>query len=128
MIDVVAQDDAITGLVLATTSGFTRVSASRVIDASGDAAAVFKMGLPTTKGHDGAIQNPTMMFKIGNVDLPRFLDYWGEDTISPPKVVAMLETRSGAGAQEGLAVPDRQSWRGVGEPPRSPASTAERLM
>jgi hypothetical protein len=34
-----------------------------------------------------------MMFKIGNVDLPRFLDYWGEDTISPPKVVAMLETR-----------------------------------
>jgi hypothetical protein len=93
MIDVVVQDDAITGLILATTSGFTRVSADRVIDASGDAAAVFKTGLPTTKGHDGAIQNPTMMFKIGHVDLPRFLDYWGEDTISPPKVVAMLEAR-----------------------------------
>jgi hypothetical protein len=93
MIDAVVQDGAITGLILATTSGFTRVSANRVIDASGDAAAIFKMGLPTTKGHDGAIQNPTMMFKIGNVDLPRFLDYWGEDTISPPKVVAMLEAR-----------------------------------
>ena len=51
------------------------------------------MGLPTTKGQDGTIQNPTMMFKIGNVDVPRFLNFWGEDTISPPKVVALLEAR-----------------------------------
>ncbi len=93
MIDVIVDDDALAGLVLLTKSGFTRVGATRVIDASGDADAVFKMGLHTTKGNDGVIQNPTMMFKIGNVDVPRYLAYWGEDTISPPKVISMLEAR-----------------------------------
>ena len=93
MVDVIVDGDALAGLVLLTKSGFTRVGAKRVIDASGDADAVFKMGLHTTKGNDGVIQNPTMMFKIGNVDVPRYLAYWGEDTISPPKVVSMLEAR-----------------------------------
>lgn len=93
MIDVVVQDMALTGLVLHTRSGFTRVAARRVIDASGDADAVFRMGLPTTKGHNGVIQNPSMMFKIGNVDRQRYLDYWGADTISPAKVIAKLEAR-----------------------------------
>ena len=93
MIDVIVEDDALAGLVLHTKPGYTRVSAERVIDASGDADAVFKMGLHTTKGNNGVIQNPTMMFKIGNVDVERYLDYWGEDTISPPKVISMLEAR-----------------------------------
>ena len=93
MIDVIVDDDALTKLVLHTKSGYTMVGARRVIDASGDADAVFKMGLHTTKGNRGVIQNPTMMFKIGNVDVPRYLDYWGDDTISPPKVVSMLEAR-----------------------------------
>ena len=31
-----------------------------------------------------------MIFKVGNVNIPRYLDYWGQDTISPPKVVDML--------------------------------------
>ncbi len=93
MIDVIVEDDTLAGLVLHTKSGYTRVSAERVIDASGDADAVFKMGLHTTKGNNGVIQNPTMMFKIGNVDVERYLDYWGEDTISPPKVISMLEAR-----------------------------------
>ena len=34
-----------------------------------------------------------MMFKVGNVDVDRYLDYWGSDTISPPKVVDKLEKR-----------------------------------
>ena len=94
MIDVIADDGVLAGLVLHTKSGFTRVDARRVIDASGDADAVFKMGLHTTKGNDGVIQNPTMMFKMGNVDVPRYLAYWGEDTTSPPKVVSKLEARA----------------------------------
>ena len=32
----------------------------------------------------------SMMFKVGNVDVDRYLDYWGSDTISPPKVVDKL--------------------------------------
>ena len=93
MVDVVTEDDALTGLVLHTRSGFTRVAAKRVIDASGDGDAVFRMGLGTTKGNNGVIQNPSMMFKIGNVDRERYLGYWGENTISPPKVVEKLERR-----------------------------------
>ena len=93
MVDVVTEDDALTGLVLHTRSGFTRVAAKRVIDASGDGDAVFRMGLGTTKGNNGVIQNPSMRFKIGNVDRERYLGYWGENTISPPKVVEKLERR-----------------------------------
>ncbi|MCY4480035.1 MAG: FAD-dependent oxidoreductase, partial [Rhodospirillales bacterium] len=43
MIDVIVEDDTLAGLVLHTKSGYTRVSAERVIDASGDADAVYKM-------------------------------------------------------------------------------------
>lgn len=93
MIDVIAEDDEITGMVLNTKSGFTAVSARKVIDCSGDADVVYKLGLKTTKGNNGVIQNPTMMFKIGNVKMPEYLAYWGQDTISPPKVVSMLEAR-----------------------------------
>ena len=90
---MVADDDAPRALVLHTKSGFAKVSGTRIIDASGDADVVFKSGLRTTKGNNGVVQNPTMMFKVGNVDIARYLDYWGEDTISPPKVISMLEAR-----------------------------------
>lgn len=93
MIDVIEHDDVVTGLVLHTRSGFTKVTAKRFIDCSGDADIVFRAGQKTTKGNNGVIQNPSMMFKIGNVDLPKYLDYWGSDTISPPKVVEKLEAR-----------------------------------
>ena len=93
MIDVITEDQRLTGLVLNTKSGFSTVYADRFIDASGDADIVFKMGLDTFKGQNGVIQNPTMIFKIGNVDMARYLSYWGQDTISPPKVVSMLEAR-----------------------------------
>ncbi|WP_027858616.1 FAD-dependent oxidoreductase [Marinobacterium jannaschii] len=93
MIDVIAEDDELKGMVLHTKSGFTSVYARKVIDCSGDADVVYKLGLKTSKGNNGVIQNPTMMFKIGNVDMPKYLAYWGQNTISPPKVVSMLEAR-----------------------------------
>ena len=93
MIDVLVQNNVIDGLVLHTKSGFTKVLAGRFIDCSGDADIIFRAGLSTTKGNNGVIQNPSMMFKIGNVDIARYLKYWGDDTISPPKVVKKLEER-----------------------------------
>ncbi len=93
MVDVLKENGSIVGLILHTRSGFTTVRAKRFIDCSGDADIVFRSGLKTTKGNNGIIQNPSMMFKIGNVDVARYLDYWGEDTISPPKVVKKLEAR-----------------------------------
>ena len=93
MIDVLVQNNVIDGLVLHTKSGFTKVLGARFIDCSGDADIIFRAGLSTTKGNNGVIQNPSMMFKIGNVDIARYLKYWGDDTISPPKVVKKLEER-----------------------------------
>lgn len=93
MVDVVSEDGAVASLILHTKSGFIQVRASRVIDASGDADVVEKCGLKTAKGNNGAIQNPTMMFKIGNVNLQRYLEYWGEDTICPQKVADKLLAR-----------------------------------
>ena len=93
MIDVLVQNNVIDGLVLHTKSGFTKVLGARFIDCSGDADIIFRAGLSTTKGNNGVIQNPSMMFKIGNVDIARYLKYWGNDTISPQKVVKKLEER-----------------------------------
>jgi hypothetical protein len=93
MVDVLQESGIVSGLILHTKSGFVRVTASRIIDASGDAEVVEKSHLTTTKGNNGAIQNPTMMFKIGNVDMRRYVDYWGDDTISPQKVVDKLLAR-----------------------------------
>ncbi len=90
MIDVITQDNTLSGVVLHTKSGFTTAYGKRIIDCSGDADVVYRMGLATTKGNNGVIQNPTMIFKVGNVDMPKYLKYWGADTISPPKVVNML--------------------------------------
>lgn len=93
MIDVEKEDDRVSSLILNTKSGFTKVRAKRFIDASGDADIVFKSGFHTSKGNNGVIQNPTMIFKIGNVDIDTYLSYWGADTISPPKVVDKLMQR-----------------------------------
>ena len=93
MVDVLTEDNAVNGLILHTRSGFCKVMGRRFIDCSGDADIIFRSGLTTTKGNNGVIQNPSMMFKAGNVDVAAYLDYWGNDTISPPKVVDKLERR-----------------------------------
>lgn len=93
MVDIVMEDKTICGLILHTRSGFCKVRGKRFIDCSGDADIIFRSGLTTTKGNNGVIQNPSMMFKVGNVDVGRYLAYWGSDTISPPKVVDKLEKR-----------------------------------
>ena len=115
VIDVVADDDSPRALVLHTKSGFAKVSGTRIVDASGDADVVFKSGLRTTKGNNGVVQNPTMMFKVGNVDVPRYLDYWGEDTISPPKVISMLEARDELVRKKVWLFPYGQSARNTGQ-------------
>ena len=93
MVDVLTEDNTVNGLILHTRSGFCKVTGRRFIDCSGDADIIFRSGLTTTKGNNGVIQNPSMMFKAGNVDVAAYLSYWGNDTISPPKVVDKLERR-----------------------------------
>jgi hypothetical protein len=74
------------------------VRAARTIDASGDAAVVARAGHGTVFGDDGVIQNPTMFFRLGNVDLARFDAAWGEDTICAPWVTEAIERARAGGA------------------------------
>lgn len=94
------------GVVVESNAGRSAIRARRTIDASGDAAVVARAGHAYTFGHDGRIQNPTMFFRLGNVDVARHLESYGEDTICPPEVsVALAE-----GRKRGLDLPRNHIW------------------
>jgi hypothetical protein len=73
-----------------TKQGRARVEAKLVIDASGDADVAAMAGRETFMGHDGQIQNPTMIFRIAGVDVGRFLDRFGPDSILGDEVSQMI--------------------------------------
>jgi hypothetical protein len=73
--------EKIDGITAYTKQGKMSVRAKVTIDASGDADIMAMAGLPTTVGQDGKVQNPTMIFRIGNVDTDRFLAKQGADSI-----------------------------------------------
>jgi hypothetical protein len=71
--DVVRADDGrCTALILLAKEGFVAVKAQCVIDASGDAEVVHRLGHPTTLGQRGVVQAATMVFRVGGVDMRRF--------------------------------------------------------
>ena len=104
---VIMQDDACIGVVLESAAGQSVVLAKRIIDASGDAAVIARAGYRYVFGDHGKIQNPTMFFRMGQVDIPKFLDYWGDDTINPPKVSEAIEQADAAGR---YALPRKKIW------------------
>lgn len=83
---VIMDNDNFKGVVLESNAGRSIILAKRIIDASGDAAVIARANLGYFYGDKGRIQNPTMFFRIGGVDMPKYLDYYGEDTICPTKV------------------------------------------
>ncbi|MBY4213647.1 FAD-dependent oxidoreductase [Rhodococcus fascians] len=95
---VIMADDRYAGAVLESNAGRTAVLAKRTIDASGDAAVVARAGGEYYFGADGRIQNPTMFFRLAGVDVDAFIDYYGDDTICPPKVTDLIEADRAAGA------------------------------
>ncbi|MDF8360612.1 FAD-dependent oxidoreductase [Achromobacter anxifer] len=103
----IMRDDACTGVVLESAAGRSMVLAKRIIDASGDAAVIARAGYRYVFGDQGKIQNPTMFFRMGQVDIPKFLDYWGDDTINPPKVSEAIEQADAAGR---YALPRKKIW------------------
>jgi hypothetical protein len=104
---VVVDGDAVRGVVLESKAGRAVVRARRTIDASGDADVVFRAGLDYTLGEDGTVQNPTMIFRLGGVDVDRFLAFWGPDTICPPQVTEMLKREHEAGRYD---LPRAKIW------------------
>jgi hypothetical protein len=73
--------ERIAGARAFTKEGAVRVQAALTVDASGDADLVAMAGFETVVGDDGRVQNPTMIFRLQDVDLPRFLAAQGEDSI-----------------------------------------------
>ena len=107
VIGVVMDADVFRGVVVESKAGRSTIRAKRIVDASGDAAVVARGGLRYTFGDQGRVQNPTMFFRIGGVDMDVFLGYWGLDTISPPKVVEAIEAANRSGGYE---LPRNKIW------------------
>jgi ribulose 1,5-bisphosphate synthetase/thiazole synthase len=95
---VIMRGDVHAGVVIESNAGRAAIHAARTIDASGDAAVVARAGGDYAFGLDGKIQNPTMFFRLGNVDTEAFWADFGEDTICPPEVSAALREEREGGA------------------------------
>ncbi len=107
VIGVLMDEDVFRGVVVESKAGRSSIRAKRIIDASGDAAVVARGGFRYTFGDQGRVQNPTMFFRIGGVDVDAFIGYWGQDTISPPKVVEAIEAANRGGGYE---LPRNKIW------------------
>lgn len=66
-------DHQIIALLMQGPEGQFAIRPKFVIDASGDAAVVHSVTGETFMGKDGVVQTPTMIFKMGNVNMPAFL-------------------------------------------------------
>ena len=104
--DVLMDGEVHRGVVVESNAGRSVIRAARTIDASGDGAVAARAGHRYVFGDNGAIQTPTMFFRIGNVNLDRYLAYYGEDTICPPKVTnAIIAARD-----RGYDLPRQTIW------------------
>lgn len=107
VVGVVVEDETFRGVLVESKAGRGVIEAARLIDASGDADLVYRAGLGYSFGQDGTVQNPTMIFRLGGVDVPRFLDYWGEDTICAPEVSTLLASENASGRYD---LPRAKIW------------------
>ena len=89
--------DRVLGANLYTKQGPVRVDASVTIDASGDADLAAMAGLPSVIGDNGRVQNPTMIFRLSDVDTARFKAAYGSDTIMPPSVSELIAQANASG-------------------------------
>ena len=73
--DVKREGTEITGVSVATKEGVLILEASYFVDATGDAQVAYLAGCPTTLGRepDHLCQPMTLCFRLGNVDVERFM-------------------------------------------------------
>lgn len=89
--------EKVEGVIAWTKQGRLRINAGVTIDASGDADIVAMAGLPDVIGDRGNVQNPTMIFHLQGVDMPRFLARHGADTIMDNAVSALIADKNRSG-------------------------------
>lgn len=100
-------DEAISGVMAWSKQGRLDIRARMTIDASGDADIVAMAGLPAFVGDEGRVQNPTMIFRLGGIDVARFRAAYGEDTIMPASVTALIAEANRAGT---YTLPRSKIW------------------
>lgn len=66
------ESGSVADLLIYTPEGLCIVRPKVVVDASGDAAVVHSVGGDTTVGCRGVVQTPTMIFRMGGVDMDLF--------------------------------------------------------
>jgi hypothetical protein len=66
------EDGAVETLLVRGPEGIYAIQPGAVVDASGDAEVVASLGGKTGQGHGGVVQTPTMVFRMGGVDLGLF--------------------------------------------------------
>ncbi|QQE12016.1 FAD-dependent oxidoreductase [Planctomycetota bacterium] len=79
LVDVVEESDELRGVVIWTKSGFYKIKAKRMIDASGDADLCHHAGIEYEKAGDvDPAQTMTTTFRMSHVDLGRYADAGGK--------------------------------------------------
>ncbi|AUN96134.1 FAD-dependent oxidoreductase [Pseudazoarcus pumilus] len=89
--------ERIAGVVAWTKQGRIEVRAGITVDASGDADLVTMAGLPFSVGHEGQVQNPTMIFRLQGVDVERFVATYGPDSILGADVMQAIVEANASG-------------------------------
>jgi len=89
--------ERIAGVVAYNKQGKLRVTAEVTIDASGDGDLAAMSGLDTFMGVNGVVQNPTMIFRILGVDVKRFLNRYGEDSVLGADVSEAIRQSNASG-------------------------------
>ncbi len=107
LIGVISEDGIYKGVIIDTKSGIGVVKAKVIIDASGDADVAYRSGLEFKMGDNGKIQNPTMIFRLGGVNVDSFLRNWGENTISPQKIIDLIMLKKNSGEYD---LPREKIW------------------
>lgn len=121
-LDVMVEDGKVVGVVVSNKGGRTEIRAKVVIDASGDGDIATWAGVPYEKGRtsDGKMQRMSMVFKIGNVDLPKAFETIGKGAAWAPLPLtgesypvwwsATLAHYADAVAEEGLFLGTDEFW------------------
>jgi len=73
-ISAYSADQKVTALLVRGMEGLRAICPKVIIDASGDAEVVDSSGASTTMGNNGVVQTPTMVFRLGGVDMSAFLE------------------------------------------------------
>ncbi len=99
--------ERVAGVAAYTKEGPLEVRAKVTIDASGDADLMAMGGFGVTVGDSGKVQNPTMIFRLGGVNVAAFLAAYGADTIMPAPVAELIRSSNLSGRYK---LPRQKIW------------------